>query len=72
MSRTGWLVDQVEPWIRVLLAEFPTMRATVIAERINWAHSLTVVKDRVRELRPMFVGLDPADRVSYDPGDRAA
>jgi hypothetical protein len=67
----GSLVDAVEPRIRLLLAEFPTMPATVIAERIGWTHSLTILKDRVRELRPLFLGVDPADRVSYDPGEVA-
>jgi hypothetical protein len=67
----GSLVDAVEPRVRLLLAEFPTMPATVIAERIGWTHSLTILKDRVRELRPLFVGVDPSDRVSYDPGEIA-
>ena len=48
----GSLVDGVEPQIRELLRETPTMPATVIAERIGWEHGLTVLKDRVRELRP--------------------
>ncbi|NII65387.1 hypothetical protein FHR89_000449 [Cellulomonas uda] len=47
------------------------MPATVIAERIGWTRSLTVLKDRVRELRPLFVPPDPADRVEYDPGEVA-
>ena len=55
-------VDAVEPAIRELLAEWPTMPATVIAERIGWDRSLTVLKDRVRELRPLFVPPDPASR----------
>ena len=32
----GSIVDAVEPRIRELLEEFPTMPATVIAERIGW------------------------------------
>jgi hypothetical protein len=47
------------------------MPATVIAERIGWTRSLTVLKDRVRELRPLFAGVDPADRISYEPGEVA-
>jgi hypothetical protein len=46
-------VDPVEPRIRELLAAWPTMPATVIAERIGWTRSLTVLKDRVRELCPV-------------------
>ncbi|UAJ80093.1 hypothetical protein IT072_03280 [Leifsonia sp. ZF2019] len=30
-----------EPRTRMLLAEFPTMKATVIAERIEFPHSIT-------------------------------
>lgn len=37
----GPIVDAVEPQIRVLLAEYPTMPATVIAERIGWTRSIT-------------------------------
>jgi hypothetical protein len=67
----GSAVDAVEGRIRCLLAEWPTMPATVIAERIGWTRSLTVLKDRVRELRPLFAGVDPADRISYEPGEVA-
>lgn len=67
----GSCVDEFEPAIRSLLAEFPRMPATVIAERIGWDRSLTVLKDRVRQLRPLFVPPDPADRVVYDPGQVA-
>jgi hypothetical protein len=50
---------------RELLQAWPTLPATVIAERIGWQHSLTVLKDRVRELRPVYLPPDPAsDRIS--------
>jgi transposase len=67
----GSAVDEVEPAIRALLAEFPRMPATVIAERIGWTRSLTILKDRVRELRPLFTPPDPTDRVEYSPGEVA-
>jgi transposase len=67
----GSAVDAVEPAIRVLLASWPTMPATVIAERIDWDRSLTVLKDRVRVLRPLFIPPDPASRTSYCPGELA-
>ena len=70
-GRRGSVVDEVEPVIRSLLAEFPRMPATVIAERIGWTRSLTVLKDRIRALRPLFVPPDPTDRVEYDPGEVA-
>jgi transposase len=67
----GSAVDAFEPAIRSVLAEFPDMPATVIAERIGWDRSLTVLKDRVRQLRPLFVPPDPCDRVEYAPGQVA-
>ncbi len=67
----GSIVDAVEPQIRELLAEFPDMPATVIAERIGWARSLTVLKDRVRVLRPQYRSPDPASRTTYQPGELA-
>ena len=62
------LADAVESQIRVLLADWPTMPATVIAERIGWQYSMTTLKDRVRLIRPEYLGVDPVDRVSYEPG----
>ena len=64
----GSIVDAVEPQIRELLKEWPTMPATVIAERIGWTRSLTVLKERVRELRPLFMPPDPAQRTEYRAG----
>jgi transposase len=66
----GSIVDAVEPAIRMLLADWPQMPATVIAERIGWERSLTVLKDRVRQLRPYYVPPDPASRTAYEPGHR--
>ena len=51
---TGSIVDAVEPQIRGLLKEFPDMPATVIAERIGWDRSMTVLKERVQLLRPVY------------------
>ncbi len=66
----GSLVDQVEPVIRGLLASCPTMPATVIAQRVGWTHSLTILKDRVRVVRPYYLPADPATRTSYEAGQR--
>jgi transposase len=67
----GSVVDAVEPRIRELLAAWPTMPATVIAERIGWTRGLTVLKDRVRELRPVYLPPDPASRTAYAAGEVA-
>lgn len=67
----GSLVDAFEPAIRALLGEFPEMPATVIAERIEWPYGMTILKERVRELRPLFVPPDPTQRTFYRPGELA-
>jgi transposase len=68
---SGSIVDAVEPEIRRLLMATPRMPATVIAERIGWTRSMTVLKDRVRELRPLYVPPDPSGRTEYRPGQLA-
>jgi transposase len=67
----GSIVDAVESRIRELLASWPTIPATVIAERIGWDRSLTVLKDHVRELRPLFAPPDPSGRTEYRAGELA-
>lgn len=47
------------------------MPATVIAERVGWEHSITILKDRVRQIRPEYAGVDPADRIVHQPGAAA-
>ena len=44
------LVDAVEPEISKLLKNCPTMAASVIAERLDWPHGITILRDRVAEL----------------------
>lgn len=51
----GLVVDAVEPQIRELLKQTPTMPATVIAERIGRHRGITILKERVRELRPAYL-----------------
>lgn len=68
-AAAGSIVDAVEPQVRALLAEYPMMPATVIAERVGWTRSITVLKDRVRAIRPEYRGIDPVDRIVHQPGD---
>ena len=70
-SPSGSAVDAVEPRIRELLSEFPAMPATVIAERVGWTRGITILRDRVAELRPLFVARDPCQRTFYMPGELA-
>jgi transposase len=68
---TGSIVDEVEARIRELLQVDARMPATVIAERIGWTRGLTVLKERVAELRPVYMPPDPASRTSYVAGEIA-
>jgi transposase len=67
----GSIVDGVEPRIRELLRAYPTMPATVIAERLGWTRSVRVLSSRVAELRPAYLPPDPAGRTSYEAGEIA-
>jgi transposase len=63
-------VSPFEPQIRSLLLEYPMMPATVIAERIGWTGSSSFFRMKVAEIRPDYAPVDPADRISYEPGDQ--
>jgi transposase len=67
----GSVVDAVEPRIRELLQACPTMPATVIAERIGWPYSVRALRNRVAELRPVYLPPDPASRTTYAAGEVA-
>ena len=67
-ARRGSAVDALEPAVRALLGDTPRMPATVIAERIGWTGSITILKDRIRVIRPEYTGIDPADRLVHQPG----
>ena len=60
-----------EARVRALLEEHPEMPATVLAERVGWDGSITWFRDNVRRLRPEHRRPDPADRLTWDPGDAA-
>jgi transposase len=67
----GSVADGFEPRIRELLAAFPQMPSTVIAERIGWPYSIRTLSAKVAELRPLYVPPDPAGRTVYLPGEIA-
>jgi transposase len=64
----GSVVDAFEPQIRALLREWPRMPAPVIAQRIGWPYSEGPLKKLLARIRPEYKGIDPVDRVSYEPG----
>ncbi len=60
-----------EPRVRALLTEVPDMPATVLAERVGWTGSIRWFRDNVKQLRPEHRPVDPADRLTWSPGDAA-
>lgn len=57
-------ISEVEPRIRALLSVYPTMPATVIAERVGWTGSISWFRERVRTIRPEYLPADPVDRLA--------
>jgi O-antigen/teichoic acid export membrane protein/transposase len=73
---TAWELsadDQgVEPQLHELLAEWPTMPTTMIAEQIGWDRPIQVLLDQVTDLRQVYLGPGPpVTRVRYAPGEVA-
>jgi hypothetical protein len=58
-----------EPRVRELLEQTPDMPATVLAERVGWEGSARWFRENVKRLRPELRPVDPADRLSWEPGD---
>jgi transposase len=63
--------SRFEPRVRALLEEHPEMPATVIADRVGWDGSPSWFRDNVARLRPEHRRPDPADRLTWAPGDAA-
>jgi transposase len=67
----GSVADGFEPRIRELLAAYPSMPSTVIAERVGWPYSIRTLSSKVAELRPAYLPPDPASRTAYAAGEIA-
>jgi transposase len=67
-ARRGSVADAFEPQVRALLRDSPRMSAPEIARRIGWPHSLSPLKRLLTRIRPEYVGVDPVDKVVYEPG----
>lgn len=70
-ARRGSVADAYEPQVRALLAQWPRMPGPVIAQKIGWPDSEGPLKKLLARIRPEYVGIDPVDRVSYEPGQIA-
>jgi transposase len=60
-----------EERVRQLLADTPDMPATVLAERVGWTGSIRWFRDNVNRVRVDHRPIDPADRLTWAPGDVA-
>jgi transposase len=67
----GSVADPYEAQVRALLVEWPRMPGPVVAQRIGWPYSQGPLKKLLARIRPEYVGIDPVDRVSYEPGQIA-
>lgn len=65
---SGWA--QIEPAVRELLSRFPTMPATVIAERVGWSGGRSWFAENVTRIRPEYAPADPCDRLVHRPGEQ--
>lgn len=68
VTSSAWL--QVEPAVRALLHEYPTMAATVIAQRVGWSGGHSWFGENVARIRPEYAPADPCDRLVHLPGEQ--
>src|SRR5690625_3917667 len=67
----GSMVDAVLPDVHKLVKDAPKMAATVSAQGRGGEHSLTILRAEIRASRPLYCGVDPADRLEHKPGEAA-
>ncbi len=71
-ASAGSQLDPFVPAIAAMLDADPTVRSTVIRERLRplgYRGGITVVRDHVARMRPGFLAARAYQRTSYEPGD---
>jgi transposase len=68
VTTSAWAL--VEPAVRALLGQFPTMPATVIAQRVDWTGGHSWFAENVARIRPEYAPADPCDRLVHLPGEQ--
>ena len=69
---TGSQLDPFVDRISAMLAEDPTVRATVIRERLRpagYRGGITILKDHLARVRPAFLAARTYQRTTYAPGE---
>jgi transposase len=69
---TSSLLDPFTERIAAMLADDPTVRATVIRERLRphgYRGGITILKDHLSHVRPTFLASRAFQRTSYQPGE---
>jgi transposase len=68
VATSAWAL--VEPAVRALLGQYPSMPATVIAERVGWTGGHSWFGENVTRIRPEYAPADPCDRLVHLPGEQ--
>ena len=68
VTTSAW--TQIELAVRVLLGQYPTMPATVIAQRVGWAGGHSWFAENVARIRPEYAPVDRCDRLAHLPGEQ--
>lgn len=68
VTTSAWA--QIEPAVRAVLKQYPTMAASVIAERVGWAGGHSWFSENVARIRPQYAPADPCDRLVHRPGEQ--
>ena len=68
VTTSAWA--QIESAVRAMLSRYPTMPATVIAERVGWRGGHSWFGENVARIRPEYAPADPCDRLVHLPGEQ--
>jgi transposase len=68
VTTSAWA--QVELAVRVLLGQYPTMPAAVMAQRVGWTGGHSWFSENVARIRPEYGPVDPCDRLVHLPGEQ--
>lgn len=68
VTTSAWA--QIEPAVRTMLSQYPTMPATVIAQRVGWTGGHSWFGENVARIRPEYAPADPCDRLVHLPGEQ--